>query len=158
MVKIGKILCLCLAVLWFSMPLISGRSYASEIESKQNDLLGVKSETKNWSLLDPQRLKLHHSYTFSYFSNSKYSGSMGVYTTTLGYQLSDPLSLTLSLNYLHQPLSVFGKDDTRLKSDILPNFQLHYNPGNSFSLWINVVTLPSSYGWGYEDLWREHRR
>ncbi len=156
--RIGKFLCLWLAVVWFSIPLISSWSYASEIESGQNDLLGVKSESKNWSLLDPQRLKLHHGYTFSYFSNSRYSGSMGVYTTTLDYQLSDPLSLTLSLNYLHQPLSVFGHDNAGVKNDILPNFQLRYKPSNSFSLWINVVTLPSSYGWGYEDLWREHRR
>jgi hypothetical protein len=128
---------------------------AAELNPAGQDLLGVNSEKNSFSLLDPARLRLQHSYSFSYFSNSKYSGSLGVYTTTLNYQLSEPLSLTLSLNYLHQPLSVFGRDNIGVKDDILPNFQLHYKPSNSFSLWINVMTYPSTYDRGYVNPWWE---
>ncbi len=156
MKRIGILFWLSLAFFWLSAPTVAVQ--ASEIESGQQDPLGIKSNAKDFSLLDPQRLKLSQSYAFSYFSGSGYSGSMGVYTTTLNYQLSRPLSLTLSLNYLHQPLSVFGRDNLRVKDDILPNFQLHYNPSNSFSLWINVETLPASYGWGYENFWWERHR
>lgn len=154
----GKILWFPLMLVWLSIPMVSIQLQASEIGSEQDDPLGIKSNTKSFSLLDPQRLKLSHSYTFSYFSSSRYSGSMGVYTTTVNYQLSQPLSLTLSLNYLHQPLSVFGRDNLRVKDDILPNFQLHYKPNNSFSLWINVETLPTSYWWGYQNSWWERPR
>lgn len=132
-------------VLLFCLVLSLPQPQASGIDSSDENLLGVQSNTRNFSLLDPQRLKMSHSYTFSYFSNSETSGSFGVYTTTLKYQLSNPLSLTLNLNYLHQPLSVFGQSNLRVKESILPNFQLHYKPSNNFSLWINVLTFPSSY-------------
>jgi hypothetical protein len=146
---------LSLVLVCLFLPATSVWLQAAEVNPAGQDLLGVKSEKSSFSLLDPTRLTLQQSYSFSYFSNSKYSGSLGVYTTTLNYQLSKPLSLTLSLNYLHQPLSVFGRDNIGVKDDILPNFQLHYRPNNSFSLWINVVTFPSAYGWGYENPWWE---
>lgn len=149
---------LLLLALWLSLPLAWAQLPASEANSGDEDPLGVKSDTKTTSLLDPQRLRMQHSYTFSYFTNSRFRGSLGVYTTTLNYRLSKPLSLTLSLNYLHQPLSTFRQDNLRIRNDILPNFQLHYQPNSNFSLWINVVTFPSAYGWGHDNLWRERER
>jgi len=153
-----KNLWLSVVVLLFCLSLPLTQTQASDINSDQKNLLGVESNARNFSLLDPQRLQMNHSYTFSYFSSGTTSGSFGVYTTTLKYQLSNPLSLTLSLNYLHQPLSVFRQDDLRLKNSVLPNFQLHYRPSNNFSLWINVLTFPSPYGLGSEDLWWERER
>jgi hypothetical protein len=138
--------------------LLISLAQASQVNSQDKDLLGFTSNSKNFSLLDPQRLKINHSYSFSYFSNSQTSGSFGVYTSTLKYQLSDPLSLTLSLNYLHQPLSVFRRDALRIDNRILPNFQLQYRPNSSFSLWINVLTLPAAYGPGNESFWRGRGR
>jgi hypothetical protein len=126
---------------------------ASGVKSQDENLLGFTPNLKNLSLLNPQRLKMNHSYSFSYFSNGQTSGSFGVYTTTLQYQLSNPLSLTLSLNYLHQPLSLFRRDAPTVDNRILPNFQLHYRPNSSFSLWINVLTLPAAYGPGNESFW-----
>jgi hypothetical protein len=154
----NKIFWLSLVGSLFCFSLILAQVQASDTDFGSKDLLGVKSDTKSLSLLDPARLRMYHSYTFSYFSGAKTSGSFGVYTTTMNYQLSNPLSLTLSLNYLHQPLSVFGRDDLRVKNSILPNFQLHYKPSNNFSLWINVQTFASPYGLGNEDLWWEHRK
>jgi hypothetical protein len=153
-----KILLLTLSVWLFCCPLTWSQVKDSDVNSKDKNLLGVESNAKSSSLLDPQRLKISQSYSFSYFSNSNSSGSFGTYTTTLRYQLSDPLSLTLSLNYLHQPLSVFGRDDLRVKNSILPNFQLHYKPCNSFSLWINVLTFFSPYSWGNDYHWWEQER
>jgi hypothetical protein len=155
----NKIFWLSLMGLLFCLFLSLTQAQASDINSSDKNLLGVKSNTKSLSLLDPQRLRMYHSYTFSYFSGAKTSGSFGVYTTILNYQLSNPLSLTLSLNYLHQPLSVFGRDDLRVKNDILPNFQLHYRPNNKFSLWINVVTFLAPFCLEDENyLWWERER
>lgn len=153
-----KCLWLLLVALWLFLPLALAQPQESQFNSDDNELLGVKSEAKNFSLLDPRRLSMQHSYTFSYFSNSKFSGSLGVYSTTLNYQLSKPLSLTLNLNYLHQPISVFRRDNLEIKNEILPNFQLRYRPNNNFSLWINVVTFPSPNGWGNENFWWQRER
>jgi hypothetical protein len=152
---LGKLFRLTFILSWLILSAASSQLQATEINNMDQDLLGVKYEKNSFSLLDPARFRLQQSYSFSYFSNSKYSGSLGVYTTTLNYQLSQPLSLTVSLNYLHQPLSVFGRDNMGVKDDILPNFQLHYRPSNSFSLWINVITFPSAYDRGYANPWWE---
>lgn len=138
--------------------LLLSSAQASNINSQDKNLLGFESNSKSFSLLDPQRLKMNHSYSFSYLSNGRTSGSFGVYTTTLKYQLSNPLSVALSLNYLHQPLSVFRRDALTVKNRILPNFQLHYRPSSSFSLWINVITLPPAHGLGNGNFWRERER
>lgn len=130
--------------------LLSGSAFSqlqspSQTQSDQN-LLGTNSKGKTFSLFDPSRFKMSHSYSFSYFSSGKTSGSFGVYTSLLEYRISNPLSVTLTLNYLHQPLSVFHKDDLRIKDAVLPNFQLRYRPNDSFSFTINIQTFPYSYG------------
>jgi hypothetical protein len=110
-----------------------------------DNLLGVKSNAGNFSLLDPSKFRMSHSYSFSYFSSGRTSGSFGVYTNVLEYQVSKPLTLTLSLSYLHQPLSVFGKDQVKIKDAVLPNFHLKYRPSDSFSFTIDVLTFPYPY-------------
>jgi hypothetical protein len=122
------------------------------------NLLGLKSNAKSFSLLDLSKFRMSQSYTFSYFSSGKTSGSFGVYTNVMEYQVSKPLTLTLSLNYLHQPLSVFHKDDLGIKDAILPNFQLSYRPNNSFSFIINVQTFPYSYGLERQNPWWQRER
>jgi hypothetical protein len=158
-----------MVLLFFSLILFlfsSGFSQTQTSSKSQTDgnLLGVKSNAKSFSLLDPSKFRMSNSYTFSYFSSGQTSGSFGVYTNVMEYQVSKPLTLTLTLNYLHQPLSVFHKDDLRIKDALLPNFQLIYRPNNNFSFTINVLTLPSSYyperynSWFYGPSWHEEGR
>ena len=147
-----------IGLVFFSLILFSFGSAFSQIESPaknqtDEDLLGVKSNVKSFSLLDPNKFSMSHSYSFSYFSSERSSGSFGVYTNVLEYKFSNPLTLTLSLNYLHQPLSVFHKDDLRVKDAILPNFQLRYRPNDSFSFTINVLTYPYLYHPKSSNLW-----
>jgi hypothetical protein len=141
-IKIGLVF-FSLVLLWFGSAFSQVQS-PPKSETDEN-LLGIKSDTKSFSLLDPSRVRMSHSYTFSYFSSGKTSGSFGVYTNVLEYQFSKPLTLTLSLNYLHQPLSVFYRDNLRIRDAILPNFQLKYRPNDSFSFTINVLTFPHLY-------------
>jgi len=109
--------------------------------------------TSAFSLLDRSRLQLHHSYSFSYVSSGKYSGSYGLYQTSIGYQFSNPLYLQVDLGYLHQP---FGfKNNLNLDDRFFPNFHLLYNPTGNFSFSINVLTGPSNFqnnrNWYQED-------
>ncbi|KPL03659.1 MAG: hypothetical protein AMJ73_05890 [candidate division Zixibacteria bacterium SM1_73] len=147
-----------IALFFVSLTLLSFNSAFSQSQSPAKNqtnesLLGIESNTKSFSLLDPNRFRMSHSYTFSYFSSGKTSGSFGVYTNVLEYKFSNPLTLTLSLNYLHQPLSVFHKDHLRMRDAILPNFQLLYKPNDSFSFTINVLTFPYLYQPRNPELW-----
>jgi len=156
--KISKIFISALMLIFLFLVLTPIQAQITTDNTTTINPLGSKSNTQTFSLLDPSRFKLYQSYTFSYFSSGGTNGSLGIYTTTLNYRISNPLSLTLSLNYLHQPLSVVGRNNAGIKNAVLPNFQLYYRPNSSFSFMINVVTCPSPSDWGNYYPWYEHKR
>jgi hypothetical protein len=104
-------------------------------------------------LFDPARLKIGQSYSLSYFSGGPGgSQSVGVYTSSIGYQLADPLYMQLDLGVVHSPGALFGGEGRSLDAQIRPNFFLRYTPSNKFNLLIDVRTFPSyggGYGFGY---------
>jgi hypothetical protein len=105
-------------------------------------------------LLDPSRLSFHNSYSFSYFSSSAGSANVGVYTSSIGYQIADPLYMQLDLGILHQPGALFSGDGRQLDPQVRPNLFLRYAPSSKFSLIVDVRTMPMGLyrpggGWGY---------
>lgn len=105
-------------------------------------------------LFDPGRLSFHSSYSFSYFSSSAGSANMGVYTSSIGYQIADPLYMQLDLGIMHQPGALFSGDGRQLDPQIRPNLFLRYAPSQKFSLIVDVRTMPMGLyrpvgGWGY---------
>jgi len=103
---------------------------------------------KTFSLLDPAKLYIRNSYSFSYVSAGKYSGSFGLYQSSIGYQVAKPLYLQVDLGYLHQP---FGfKNSIDVGNRFFPNVHMLYRPSENFSLSINVLTGPSN---SYNSYW-----
>lgn len=128
----------------------SGKSYVDE------SFLGLDSKNKSFSLLDPSRVKMWHSYSLSYFSGGGGSGNIGLYLNIIEYRPSDPLRLQVSLGYLHQPFSVIGGNASGGR--VLSNFQLWYNPSSKIYLHINISTAPLLYGrYFYDNFWNKRR-
>lgn len=99
-----------------------------------------------FSLLDPSRFKMSQSYSLSYFSGSGYSGSLGFYSNTIEYRLSNPLTVRVGIGYLHQPLGSNSDSGARAGLDngrLLPSFSLLYRPSNRFQLLIDYRTVPT---------------
>jgi hypothetical protein len=117
--------------------------------AQEKILVEPSVKLKGFNLLDPSRLKMSQSYAFSYFSSGKQSGTFGLYTNTLEYRISQPLLVRVGLAYLHQPLSVFNRGSQSLNGVLLPNFQLFYQPSESFQLRIDVSSMPGWYEYWY---------
>jgi hypothetical protein len=104
-------------------------------------------------LFDPTRLKIGQSYSLAYFSGGPAgSQSVGVYTSSIGYRIADPLYVQLDLGVVHSPGALFGGEGRNLDAQIRPNFLLSYAPSDKFSLVVDVRTFPSygaGYGYGY---------
>lgn len=101
-----------------------------------------------FSLLDPSKFSMSHSYSMSYFSGSGNSGSIGLYMNTITYQISDPLTLRLGLGYWHQPLGFLNNSggNSRLSGGkFLPNVSLDYRPSEKFRFLLDFRTVPT-YG------------
>lgn len=106
----------------------------------------LKNETaKNSSLflLDPSRLKINHTISSSYTSIGGRGILTNMYLANINYKLANPLDLRVTLGVANSQGSFFGPK--RGASSILPGFQLHYHPSNSFNLIINYQQYPAGY-------------
>lgn len=116
---------------------------------RAGDLLAPAAKA-GFSLLDPSRFHISHSYSLSYYSGGGRSGSVGLYMSTLEYQLSRPLSLRVGLGYLHQPLGFLNSNASPVGNEILPSFRLDFRPSDDFHFIVDYMTVPTSaYGTGY---------
>lgn len=104
---------------------------------------------KPLGFLDPSRMTFSHSYTMSYLSAGSEGVMRGLFMETIGYRLSDPVSLTLNLGYLHQPYSTYGPEGISKSGAFVGGAALTWRPRDNMFLHFEVANYPSSYGYGY---------
>ena len=95
----------------------------------------------NSGLIDFSRFDLDHSLSYSFSSASGYrSQSAGLWTSRLGYRISDPLRISVGVGATMSP---GGESLFNEKSFFLQNFSLDYRPSSKFRLNISYVNMPS---------------
>ena len=98
------------------------------------------------ALLKSDKFSMSQSYSLSYYSAGKYSGSMGLYLNTLKYQFSDPLMMQVSVGYLHQPFGgVNGLNKNPLQGEVfLESAMFQYKPTENMSITVDYRQIPRS--------------
>jgi hypothetical protein len=87
----------------------------------------------DFSLFDPSRLTMHNSYTFSYYSGSGRSGTIGYYMNSIEYAFSGPLKIRLDLGYLHNPTSMFSRGSSGANTGaFVPGISVDWRPSDQF--------------------------
>ncbi len=119
-----------------------------EQEPKPSEAM-VRSEESGlmFGFFDPSRLIMHQSYSLSYTSFGSGQGmSLGAYTNSMLYQISDPLSLQFDVSLVHSP---FGGLNDRMIKDLtgisLTRAELNYRPSKNVLLQLQYRQLPSMY-------------
>ncbi|MEW6412582.1 MAG: hypothetical protein AB1483_08935 [Candidatus Zixiibacteriota bacterium] len=118
-------------------------------------VMGVQPAVSSFSLIDLSRVKWSHSYSVSFFSGGSYSGTAGLWNSSMFYDISSKLSLTVNLGVAHGAGSIY---DNTTDAVFLPGFMLDYHPSDNFRMVIGVQRY-SGYGvpyyyyrpsyWGY---------
>lgn len=109
----------------------------------QQKIYGVEPALSSFSLIDFSRIKWSNSYSVSYFSGGSYSGSMGYYNSSIFYEFSPKLSMTVNIGVSHNAGSLWG--DGNNDASILPGFRLDYHPSEKFRMTLMVQRLDGSY-------------
>ncbi len=141
-------------VLLLVLPCVStGQTEDGEQMSQPRSVQSVfgKALTSGFGLLDPGKFSMSHSYMMSYLSSGGKRNMVGLYMNTMNYAISDPLSLTVHLGYLHQPFNLSGTQNASFNNAILSAFELSYQPRKDFFLKIEYGSVPyqySPYYWG----------
>jgi hypothetical protein len=95
---------------------------------------------------DPSRLTIHHSYALSYMTGGGTNLSLGTLTSSLAYQISNPLSLQFDISLIHSPYNNLGGNFTKNISGVyLTRAELNYRPSKSTLLQIQFRQLPAMY-------------
>lgn len=115
----------------------------AEVETIKKDYLGLNPAGKAFSLIDLSKLHWSHSYSFTYFSGGGTSGSMGVYTGNVLYEITPNLSLNLKLGLAHDPSSLFGNSSLD-NATFLPGVHLNYRPSDKVSISAGFDTVVGS--------------
>ena len=102
---------------------------------------------------DPGKLKMAQSFSMSYQTFGQNGFALGVYTNSLSYQVSGPLSLQMDVSVMHSPYSSLGGDFAKSLSGVyLSRAELNYRPSDNTLFQIQFRQLPASLyygGYGY---------
>ena len=124
-------------VMLLAVPLMAQDTEVAKLhEATPLNTLGVQPATTPFSLLDMSRLRWSNSYSVSFFSGSGYSGSAGLWNSTMLYEFSSKLSMALNIGILHNTGAIWGNGNT--DATILPGFMLDYHPSEKFRMTIGV--------------------
>ncbi len=118
--------------------------------------------SSNWqgSLLNPSKLHISNSASFSTMMSNNHSFYQSVYTNHMQYQFNPKLSMNVNLNFVNngtgswkKNMNYKGNGDNQNK--IIPEFSLMYQPSKSFTVRFEYQQR-SVYDYGqYDDnFWR----
>ncbi len=132
----------------------------AEISTIKSDYLGIKPANKPFSLIDLSRLSWSNSYSLSFFSGGGYSGSMGLYTGIISYELSKALTLGLKMGIAHDPGALFNRQ-ANSGAVFLPGLNLDYHPSEHFRFSVGIDSYRGPGFFPYPNnsdfLWRYNR-
>ena len=118
---------------------------ASLKDAKTNSAsgLGINPAGTPFSLLDLSRVRWSNSYSVAFFSGGGSSGSIGLWNTSLNYDISSKLHLALNLGVLHNPGALWGR--TESQASFLPGFRLDYRPSDKVLMSLSVQQVAGYY-------------
>ncbi|MCK4548151.1 MAG: hypothetical protein KAW17_12000 [Candidatus Eisenbacteria sp.] len=135
-------------------------SHAQDERSSLADLRetwgGVRQPTgiKSLMLIDPARLSVSHSMSFSYGMGSAFgssgSSAQGLFLNHVRYQLTDQTYFWADVGVGFQPTLNMGADSRA--EVVLPGFGIHYQPNDSFRL--DVIVQNPNYYYNPYRCWR----
>jgi len=95
---------------------------------------------------DPSRFTINNSYSLSYTTSGGKGLSLGTLTSSLAYQISNPLSLQFDVSLIHSPYNNLGGNFTKEISGVyLSRAELNYRPSKNTLLQIQYRQLPAMY-------------
>lgn len=127
---------------------VASVSAETVMDKKSNSSIGNQSGLSvgngdtPFSLFDPSRLRMNHSYSMNFFSSGGHTQSIAMYMNQIDYQFAKPLRMQIGLAYIHQPQSLFGAStSSTINNKILPSFRLFWEPSRNFHVSVGYEQL-----------------
>jgi hypothetical protein len=95
---------------------------------------------------DPNRLTIRNSYSLSYTTSGGKGYSLGELSSSLAYQISNPLSVQFDFSLMHSPFNNLGGNFAKdIAGVYFTRAELNYRPSKNLLFQIQYRQLPSMY-------------
>ena len=96
-----------------------------------------------FSIFDPARFNMSHSFSMSYFSVGGKGLSQSLYLNTMSYQLASPLLLKVQWGIQGFPYNSLAKNNPVFQSGLfLSGAELQYKPNDKFEVRLQFNSMP----------------
>ncbi len=127
---------MALLLIFSSVSYAQFRDQLSNKPSVENSLF--KSDNGGGSLLsffNPANFSMHQSISMSYMTFGGQGLSLAMYTNSMSYKISNPLTLSADVSVMSSPYSTLGNSFAKSISGIyLTRAELNYRPSKDFSI------------------------
>jgi hypothetical protein len=95
---------------------------------------------------NPDNFQMHHSYSMSYSSMGGKGIALGMYTNSMLYRISNPLTLRVDWSLAYSPFSSFSKQfQNDLSGLFLNRAELDYRPSKDLRINLQFRQIPGGY-------------
>lgn len=109
-----------------------------------------------FSFFNAENFRMNHSYSMSLMTMGGRSMSMGMYTNSMFYQISDPLDVRLDVSMAHSPHNTFNNNMSDFSGVFISRAEVNYQPSENFRVQFLFRQIPyGTYGYGssFYDPW-----
>ncbi len=129
-------------ILSMFMMTVSSLSYAQFKDQLPNSsgvgssLVGAdNSNGLLFGIFNPSNFSMHQSLSMSYMTVGNQGLALGMYTNSLSYKISNPLTVSADVSLLNSPYSSLGSRFSQSLNGIyLTRADLNYHPSNNFQI------------------------
>ena len=141
--KIGGLLALLLVLSCSSFAQF--REELSNQPNVQSSLIRSDDSGLLFGFFNPANFSMRQSVSMSYMTFGNQGLALGMYTNSMSYKISNPLTLSADVSLMNSPYSSLGKDFTQgLNGIYLTRADLNYHPTNNFQIDLQFNQNPMS--------------
>jgi hypothetical protein len=108
-------------------------------------MLAPNSGNLIFGFFNPANFRMSHSYNFSYMTFGRQSLALGVYTNSMFYKISDPLSVQVDVSLTHSPFNSFGKEfQNQFNGIYISRAALNWRPSENTFINLEFRNMPTS--------------
>lgn len=93
--------------------------------------------------INPDKLKMNHSYSLAFSTFGGNSLTQGMYLNTISYQFDIPLSLKVQWGFMHQPFASAGLNTNLTNQFFISGAELNYRPLENLSMRLQFYQRPA---------------
>ena len=103
-----------------------------------------------FSLIDPSKFSMGHTFGMSYSSFGNNGMALGVYTNRIAYEFNEQLDIEVNTSFVNSPYNTLGDSFSQSINGVyIDRARINYNPSDKFKISLQFSNSP--YGYGYNN-------